>query len=434
MQLNLISLSISINTKILNLKKGEKMNSKISKRTNKLVKSVLASLLVSSNFLNLVAQNAKCMDNNNIIIQNQQDEIKYVRCIDDKFILDMLKDYAYYKKNADHTQSKYIGYDFINVKFEEDLEYLNNNVFNKQLTCNFPMLGCKIAGEHKFCIEAFNSYAVVHVIKTFFEKHEPIRLAFNKLYNEKAPNMKFFVKEFSDVGNLISSGWSRHKPGESITLEVLWDYCKKNGNYVGFEKYSSWLNNRLMPNLTGLYGQNITLAYELYNGLSSETRYKIVDMLNRRELNPAELYGMLYIIYNTLHELTHCTIFCLRHYNSDNTLNFEFQNCFCDNNFSKLIKKFKDSGINGNRLLDIWYITDCLENLKRDMNDNKKFDVNKRIAKFHGFTDRSTANHCEFMAELGALGNMPNCHDFINPKNFVELLDFYAEFALKTYK
>lgn len=401
------------------------MNSKISKRTNKLVKSVLASLLVSSNFLNLVAQNAKCMDNNNIIIQNQQDEIKYVRCIDDKFILDMLKDYAYYKKNADYERKIYDGYRFIDTKFKKDFKYLEDNVFNENLSHYFGGVGCVFSDEWEYCIETFNSYAVVHVIKTFFEKHEPIRLAFNKLYNKKVPKMKFIVKEFSDVGNLISAGWSRHKPGESITLEVFWDDCKKNGNYVGFEKYSSGLNNRLMPNLTGLYGQNITLAYELYNGLSSETRYKIVGMLNRRELNPAELFGMLYIIYNTLHELTHCTMFCLRYYNSDNTLNFEFENCFRDNNFSKLIEKC-------NKLTGIKSIASSLKALKENMNSGTSFDAG--IAMHHGFTDRSTANHCEFMAELGALGNMPNCHDFINPKGFVELLDFYAEFALKTYE
>ncbi|MBO6127027.1 MAG: hypothetical protein J6P21_03430 [Clostridia bacterium] len=417
------------------------MSYRISKRNNKRVKSVLASLLVSSNFLNLVAQNAKCMDMNNVIISQQQSENKDVKCIDDKFILDMLQDYAYYKKNADYTQKKYDGYRFINLKFNNGWEYLKTKVFNKNLSHNFSSIGCVFSNKHEFCIEQFNSYAIVHTMKAFFEKHEPIRLAFYKLYNElcnESKNMKFLINYFSNCTSGGISGNSAFEPFKSIKLSVFWDDCKNNGNYVGFEKYSSWVQKRFMPNLIDSNKKYVTLAYELYNGLSLETRNKIENMINEGDLSTDEVYGTLYIIYNTLHELTHCTLYCLRHHRVHNSNIFhtsmkqgryqcELENSFLENRFAKLFFNLK---IDIDQFPGIANAAKQLQELRNNMNNRKNFDAtDKDIAKFHGFTSRSTVDYHEFIAELGALGNMPTFHDFINPKNFVELLDFYAKFA-----
>lgn len=138
------------------------MSFKVSRRA----KSILASLLIASNFMNIAIQNVKGMEN---LQQNAVSDIdaEDFRCITDEFVADVFNSYITYKQEfKNHGCSP-----TINKKFLNDFDYLNKKVFGNNLIHGFDT---KILNNKNIIIN-FHPYLVVHTLRAFFDKNINIK-------------------------------------------------------------------------------------------------------------------------------------------------------------------------------------------------------------------------------------------------------------------
>jgi len=293
----------------------------MSFKNSRRAKSILASLLVASNFTNVVIQNVKCMETS---YQNAVSDIdtEDFRCITDGFVFDVLNSYINYKQEF----KNYGCSPTINEKFLNDFEYLNKNVFKNSLIHGF---GTKILNNESI-IANFHPYLVVHTLRAFFDKNINIKKAF-AFAHRKISKLAFLLYDFDNtkeytmterisemltknkkqINNYGSQHYINNRSYDGIhgnasslgylgTLGINW-------NAIGFDEYSN--SSKCCHILEVINANNsrcVTTNDLLWYGLNFNNRQNICSIVKKTdELSYDEIDGILYMIKAIIHEIGH---------------------------------------------------------------------------------------------------------------------------------
>ena len=160
------------------------MSFKISRRT----KQVLASLLITANFVNNHS-NVKSMEKgmrklDKIKWENIWEKFTNYQCITDDFILEVINNYIKYKNYDNNYLNE------INKNFNSNFNWLNDNVFNKKLIHDFRT-------DNNGDVIDFHPNVMLSTMKTFFQKNIHITNIFKSIYDEY--NKYFLIFDYKQT-------------------------------------------------------------------------------------------------------------------------------------------------------------------------------------------------------------------------------------------
>ena len=273
------------------------MSSKTSRRT----KSILASLLIASNFVNF---KINAMDSVDAVAENRIDED--YQCADEKFILNIFNDFIKYKEDNSSIIKKY----------QDEFKILNGkDIFNGGLIKNYIYMN------------PFVRYTVLRTIRAFLDKNEEFKEAFN-FCHKKSKKIMFALYDFKVDDNLIL------KIAETLDVndKNLYDYADRNDidNLMGkkltsggiakgvgsitalglewpdssFKDLTEQINNMKMSGISHK-GESISIFKIIWGGMSEKSIKKINKLVKDNKLTYDEVDGTICLIYRTLHELAH---------------------------------------------------------------------------------------------------------------------------------
>ncbi len=278
--------------------KGEKMSFKVSKRT----KQVLASLLITANFVNLSNSNVKSMECNNNT-ESKCDNYSDSVCITPEFLKVVVEVYEQHKN------------DKINIIKEPNklFDRISKNYFNSQLIYSFN--DTHFNSDNKLI--SFAPYVLGRALKAFFDKNEGFKGVF-KFCHEKIKNFPFLIYGFDN--NQDKSILEKTKKVLKSNGKDLCHYEDQNefpNYYDGYYK-SSGLSSQFRQMLT-LGISNISDNYYLHSNFKETVDSEnIVEQFgsafykkypNFLNIHPGvsdqEIKIIIAMIHTSLHEIAH---------------------------------------------------------------------------------------------------------------------------------
>ena len=403
-------------------------------------KSILASLLITTNFANKYS-NVKSMENTQSQLSGVLQNLEKINA---DFIIDILNKFVEYKQGIFNTEQA----------FNDDFNYLNQQVFNGKLIFDYENM------------DKFAQYLEVHTIKKFFDCNDPIRRNF-KFVHENIPKLTFLLYDFKS-GYIV----------ENRIRKALKNNNKNISQFTSIKKFKKekiekdvdgWSVNFKYLNTLGLNWNKPDFMFWSDGIALRGTRVCAIDLIIReirhqnkneftglkKQITICELKEILSFMFVTLHEIVHhvCTYlgtlekFCgvlnsnypINMLSGIGTNSSSLLAAYRKKNMKKINELFNKLGIEEK----INKIKIYRGSLKNKLKKNKKIkykelkdkiDNYKVGYKRFGHTEYGTESPEEDIAESIALNMMPCCIDFPCPKSLRQCFNIYTDKLLNYYK